>query len=156
MLSGRTTLHWSPEFEEACEKLKVPLTFSLVFAFPSFGKPLVAETGASQVATGAVLLQKEDERRLHPIQLAIPMMASSKQNCFACEREVSVVVFALQKYRLFILSMEPFLSITDQQALRAASAERDTYDRPARWMEFFARYDFVTEYRKRSSNQAAD
>lgn len=48
------------------------------------------------------------------------------------------VVFVLKRFRLYLLSTEPFKLITDDQALREAFRKHDIHGRLARWLDFLA------------------
>ena len=60
----------SPECEQAFRELKERLTTSPVFAYPNFSRDFVLETDASVQGIGAVLSQRQDDQRLHPIAYA--------------------------------------------------------------------------------------
>lgn len=72
------------------------------------------------------------------------------------EREALAFVFALWKFRLHLLSSEPFKPLTDHQALRSAFAKKDVHGRLARRLDFLVEYDFHIEYQSDPSNKAAD
>lgn len=65
-------------------------------------------------------------------------------------------MFALRKYRVYLLSKRPFLLLTDQQALKLAFSKNDIHGCLARLLDFLAKYDFEFQYRKGSSNKAAN
>lgn len=80
----------------------------------------------------------------------------SREKLIGSEREAPAVMFALRKFRVYLLSYEPFLVLTDKQALRAAFVRNDIHGRLACWLYFLAEYDFEIRYRSREKNQAAD
>ena len=57
----------TPEAEEAVRVLKEKITSVPVLVFPDFNKPFLLETDASKEELGAVLSQKQDDRRYHPV-----------------------------------------------------------------------------------------
>lgn len=154
--SVKTQFSWRPDMEKTFNRLKESLTEPPVLAFPDFENPFVVETDASAVAIRAVLSQRKTDSQLHPFQYASRTMTSSERQYSACEREALAVIFALRKFRLYLLSSNPFTLLTDQKALRSAFAKKDVHGRLARWLDFIAEYDFEIEYRNGSSNKAAD
>ena len=71
-------------------------------------------------------------------------------------REALAVMFALKKFRPYFLSAEPFILVTDYQALQYAFKKKDVYDRLARWLDTLAEYEFTIQYRSGIFNVAAD
>lgn len=156
MTSVHSTFNWTEEMEAAFVGLKQALTTPPVLAFPDFDEPFEVETDALTKAVGAVLSQKKEDGRVHPIQFASRTMNAAEKKYSACEREALVVVFALKKFRIYLRSSKSFVVITDQQALRGAFARRDIHGRLARWLDFLADYEFEIRYRSEISNKAAD
>jgi len=58
---------WSESCEKAMRYLKVKLTSAPVLAYPSLDKPFTVETDACINGLGAVLQQKQDDSKLHPV-----------------------------------------------------------------------------------------
>lgn len=90
------------------------------------------------------------------IQVANRTLTTTKKNYFACECEALAVVFVLKKFRLHLLSTQPFLFLTDQQALRTAFSKKESYWRLTKWTDFLAEYKFEFVYKRGVSNKAAD
>lgn len=106
----------SDHSQVAFDTLNTALTTAPMLDFPDFESPLVVQTDAFATAVGAVLVQTKDAS-LHQIQYAIRTLNSSKRNYSSCDRKVLSVIFALRKFRIFLLSALPFALITDHQAL---------------------------------------
>lgn len=154
--SAKRTIKWTPEMQTAFERLKEKLTTPLVLAFSDFDAPFVVETDASSVVLGAVLAQKKDDGKVHPIQYASRTMTETEKRYSTSEREGFAVVFALKKFRVYLLSDIPFTVLTDHQALQYAFRKKDIHGRLARWMDFMAEYDVEVKYRSGATNGAAD
>ena len=60
----------SPEALEAFNTLKEKCVNTPVLAFPDFKKPFLLETDASGKGLGAVLSQKQEDGRYHPVAYA--------------------------------------------------------------------------------------
>ena len=68
-------------------------------------------------------------------------MNKSERKYFTCEREALAVIFALKKFRIYLLSSTPVKLISDHQALGYASLTKDIYSFLARWLDFLAKYN---------------
>ncbi len=156
LTSPNTRFEWKPEMQKSFEILKEKLCSTPVLAHPNFEKPFVVETDASNHCVGAVLSQKDEEGKLHPIQFASRTMNQAEQNYSACEKEALAVIFALKKFRVYLLSQDKFTLITDHQALKHAFQKPDIHHRLARWMDFIAEYNFEILYRAGNLNRTAD
>lgn len=154
--SVKARFRWDDDMQHAFEALKEKLCQSPVLAYPDFNKPFSVEMDASAYALGAVLNQKDEHGRFHPVQFASRKMNEAERNYSACEREALAVIFALQKFRPYLLSAETFRLITDHQALKYAFQKKDVHGRLARWLDLLAEYNFEVVYRPGRENSAAD
>ena len=141
--------------EQAFDELRIKFTSPPVLAYPDFEKPFVVETDASSVSVGAVVVQKNEDGKIHPIQYNSRKMNKSERKYSACEREALAVIFALNKFRVYLLSSTPLKLGTDHQALSYAFCKKDIHGRLAHWLDFLAEYDFTVEYHRGSANSAA-
>lgn len=98
------------------EVLKQKLTTPPPLSFSDFDVPFVAETDAYSIAVGAVVVQKKTEGKIHPIEYASRTMANTERGYSACETEALAVIFALNKFRVYLLSTQIYLLIADQQS----------------------------------------
>ena len=154
--SEKRTFTWTSEMMASFEELKQKLTSPPVLSFPDFDQPFIVETDASNLSLGGVLAQKKEDGKIHPIQFASRTMTDAEKKYSTCEREALAVIFALKKFRVYLLSSTPFTVITDHQALRHTFQKKDIHGRLARWLDFLAEYDFKIEYRSGKKNGAAD
>ena len=139
--------------QKSFETLKQALTTAPVLAYPDFSKPFLVATDASSPAVGAVLSQLDENRREHPIYYASRSLNEAEKNYSTYEREGLAIVFALKKFRHYLLC-EKFKLFMDHDALKYVINNRDTHGRIARWISIFSEYDFEVVYRSgpRSSN----
>jgi len=72
---------------------------------------------ASKITLGAILVQPGVGELDHPISFASRKLFESKQNYNTTEREGLVMVYALQKYRHYLLGKN-FKMFTDHYALK--------------------------------------
>ena len=71
--------------------------------FPDFDVPLVAETDASGITLGAVLAKKKKDGKVHRIEYASGTMTATERRYTTCEREALAIIFALRKFRVYLL-----------------------------------------------------
>ena len=83
------------------------------------------------------------------------LLSASEKNYNTFEREALAVIFALKKFRNFLLS-KPFRLFTEHQSLRNTFNQKDTHGRISRWLSFLADYEFEIVYRAGRKNKNAD
>ena len=67
---------WSPEYLEVFQRLQQRLISSPILVYPDFDKDFVLETEVSAQGLGAVLSQRADDGKLHPVVCkSIPLPA---------------------------------------------------------------------------------
>ncbi|POM79538.1 Pol protein, partial [Phytophthora palmivora] len=64
--------------------------------------------------------------------------------------------YALFKFRVHLLGPKPFVIFTDHASLRTATNSPHLSQRMARWLSFFAEYNFRVEYKPGKLNVLAD
>lgn len=68
-------------------------------------------------------------------------MISVEISYSAFERESVRIIFALRKFRLYILSDQKFKVVTRHKSLQYAFKKRDVHGRISRWMDFLVEYE---------------
>lgn len=89
------------------------------------------------------------------MQYASCTMNSAEENASACRLESPAVIYALRKFRVYLLSTKPCRSVTDYQALYYALKNKDINGRMARLIEFIAEYEYEVQYRPSANSEAA-
>ncbi len=153
--SEKAELEKIDDMRAAIDNLKEALTTAPALAYPDFGKPFIVATAASCRAILAVLSQKDDNWREHPIHYAGLVLKNVERNYSTYERESLAIVFALKKFRYYLLCQQ-FKLFTDHEALKYVIKTRDQPGRIARWMSLCAEYDFDLQYRPGLANANAD
>lgn len=87
---------------------------------------------ASDFAVGAVLGQRKEGKPL-VIYYASRTLNSAQMNCSTTEKELLVVVFALDKFRSYLIG-SPVIIFTDHAALKHLLAKKDAKARLIRWI----------------------
>ena len=149
--SAPAKLQWTPECEHAFQQLKHALTHAPVLQLPKLDEPCEVVADASKFALGAVLLQDG-----HPVAFESRKLTDAERNYHAGERELLAMVYALQKFRVYVLGQH-FTLVTDHQpntGLNSQASVASWSGRKARWAEFLQQYDFEFVHRAGRVNVA--
>ena len=112
---GPVTL--TPEVEEAVRILKDKITSAPVLVFPDFNKPFLLETDASKEGLGAVLSQKQDDGRYHPVAFGSRTLTQSEQNYHSSKLEFLALKWSVTEHFKEYLAYAPFTVRTDNNPL---------------------------------------
>jgi hypothetical protein len=113
---------WSTTCEDAFQKLKQSLIQPPVLATLDPGKPFVVHTDASDVAVGAVLMQKHDEG-LRPLAYFSKKLGEREMNYPTHDKELLAIMHVLRVWKHYLLGVE-FDLYTDCGALSVLSKPR--------------------------------
>ena len=72
------------------------------------------------------------------------------------DKELLAMKYALAKLRVYLLGDRSFIVFTDHASLRTAVNSPQLSQRMARWLSFFAEYNFSVEYNPGRLNVVAD
>jgi len=117
--------------------------------------PFVLETDASDIAVGAVLLQRGEDGHMHPCAYLSRQLQKAERNYTVSERECLAVIFAIGKWRAYIAD-GPFTVVSDHGALAFLMTQPNLTGRLARWALTLQQYTFKIVHRPGKENAAAD
>ena len=126
------TYEWTPACEIAMTQLKEKLTTAPVLAFPAVDRDFTVETDASISGIGAVLSQRQDEGKLHPVAYASRSLSAAERNYSVTELETLAVVWALTRFHHYLYGQSVTV-ITDHAAVRAVLETPNPSCKHARW-----------------------
>ena len=124
--------NWTEACKKAMATLKKKLTSAPVLAYPSFDKPFTVETDASINGLGAVLQQKQDDSKLHPVTYASRSLTDAERNYSITELEVLAVVWALTRFHSYLYEQSVTV-VTDHTAVKAVLETPNPSAKHARW-----------------------
>ena len=148
------------EAREAFDRLKATCLQAPILAFPNFGKPFLLETDASGKGLGAVLLQKQSDRRYHPIAYASRIMTETEQRYHSNKQEFLALKWAVTEQFHEYLSpygknRNEFVVQMDNNPLTYIfSANLDAAGQ--KWVAHLASYNFALKYQKGKDNTVGD
>lgn len=145
---------WSEEQEKSFELLKSALSGPPILRMPDFDKQFTVHTDASRFSVAAVLSQ-DFEGTLHPVAYASRSTNDHEKNYSAFELEALGVVFALNKFRVY-LEHRKFSLHTDNNALSWLLNHPRQIGKIARWLTLINAFQFEVSHIAGKANTVAD
>ncbi|CAL8151745.1 unnamed protein product [Prunus armeniaca] len=133
----------------AFETLKKELTQA-----PDWTLPFEIMCDASDYAIGAVLRQRVDKLP-HVIYYASRTLNDAQMYYSTTEKELLVVVFALEKFRSYLIGSKVII-FSDHAALRHLLTKKDAKPRLLRWILLLQEFDLDIKDKKGIKNVVAD
>lgn len=127
LLIKEVKFDFSVECVQAFQTLKQKLITAPVIISPDWESPFELMCDASDTALGAVLGQKKD-KCIHVIYYASMTLSAAQLNYATTEKELLVVVFALDKFRSYLIGTKVIVH-TDHSALKYLMNKKDAKPR---------------------------
>jgi len=132
---------WNEECQKSLDTLKEKMVTAPILVFPDWNKPFHVHVDASGIALGIVLTQPGEGGIDHPIAYSSRKLSTAEKNYTTTEREGLAMVYALQKFRHYLLGA-PFKMFTDHSALKYLVNKPVLGGRICIWLLLFQEYDF--------------
>ena len=153
-----TAFEWSQECQIAFDELKRRLVTPPVLAYPNFDVDFVLETDASHQGLGAVLSQRQEDGRLHPIAYASRALSGAEKHYGITDLETLAVVWAISHFHYYLYG-HCVTVYTDHSAVKAVLETASPSGRHAHWWtRVFSRgvKEVTIVYRPGKDNVLAD
>lgn len=137
------------------EKLKECLVSDPVLKIYDPDAETELHTDASKEGYGAVLLQKSDDGRFHPIYYMSKQTTSAEKNYSAYHLEVLAVVRAVERFRVYLLGV-PFKIVTDCVAFKHTVKAKKLNPTVAKWVIALDEHKYHVEHRAGSRMKHVD
>ncbi|KAF1321780.1 reverse transcriptase, partial [Globisporangium splendens] len=147
---------WSDECQDAFVRVKSSLMEAPVLAIADHERPFYVVCDASDFAIGCALIQRDDADRERVICYQSRQLKPAERNYPVHDKELLAMKYALTKFRVYLLGSKRFTVYTDHASLRTAVKSPHLSQRMARWLSFFAEYEFDVEYKPGRFNVIAD
>ena len=146
LLAKDVPFTWSQACDIAFTNLKTMLVSPPIMRSPNWDLPFEIMCDASDYAIGAVLGQREDKKAF-VIYYASKTLDSTQANYTTTEKEFLAVVFALEKFRSYIVG-SPVTIFTDHAALKYLISKQDTKPRLTRWILLCQEFNLTIKDKK--------
>ena len=159
-----TPQQWTQQWTEACQlaftTLKSKLTHAPILNFPDFSKPFIVETDASLNGFGAILFQKDQNKKKKVIAYASRRLKKHEQTIkgySSMKLEFLGLYWAItKKFRDYLYgARHKFIVKTDNHPLTRMLQSKNTAADMGKLAEL-AEFDFELEHKSGQSNLAAD
>ena len=139
---------WTEECDASFDSLMKKLVEAPILRFPNWSIKFHVHIDALGLAIGAILTQPGDNGMDYPIIYSSRKLNKAECNYSTIEREALGMVFALQKYRHYLLA-NPFIFYTYHQALKYVVNKPLHHGRIFRWLLLFQEFEFEVVVRPR-------
>ena len=143
--------NFNKECISAFETLKQALVSAPIIQAPDWSIPFELMCDASDYAVGAVLGQRKDNKP-HVIYYASKTLNDAQRNYTTTEKEMLAVVFALEKFRSYIIGTTTTV-FTDHSALKHLLSKKETKQRLIRWVLLIL--DFLLEFKDKRGRKCS-
>ena len=149
------SITWSDACDQAFRTLKSLLCCSPVLFSPDQEKEFILQTDASDRGVGAVLTQREDNGKEHPVAYFSRKFLPREERYSTVEKECLAIKLGVQAFRVYLLG-RPFCIQTDHQCLVWLDRLKDSNTRLARWSLALQPYQYTVMHRPGKANDNAD
>jgi hypothetical protein len=141
MLRKDTKFQWNDDCQHGLDMLKENMVTAPILVFPDWEKTFHVHVDASAITLGAILAQPGAGDLDHPIAFASRKLSGSEQNYNTTDREGLAMVYALQKFKHYLLGKH-FKTFTDHSTLKYLVNKPVLGGRICRWLLLFQEFDF--------------
>ena len=143
VLIGKRLLRHLKTLKQACMN-------SPVLAFANYSKEFLLETDASKEGLGAVLSQKQDDGRFHPVAYGSQALTMHEKNYHSTKLKFLALKWAITEHFKEYLPYQPFLVRTDNNPLTYIMSTPNLDATGHCWVNALAKYDFRAGVSKRT------
>jgi len=152
-----TPWDWTPERQQAFEKLKKLVCDEPVLLMPNLENPFELEVDTSSFTIGATLSQQDEQQRWHPVAYFSETLSEAERNYDVYDRELLAIVKSLRHWRVYLTGAPHQIVIhTNHANLLYWKEPRKISRRVAREFQELSEYNFVLKHIAGTKNARAD
>ena len=144
-----TSFERTDECKESFEKLKTALISALILKAPNYNKTFHVHLDASTYAIGCILAQPGDNHMDFPICYASRQLNTVEKNYSTTKRDGLGMIFAIIKYRHYLLANK-FVFFINHQALLYLVNKPCNIGKIVRWFLILLEFDFAVVVKSES------
>jgi hypothetical protein len=146
---------WNEEKQSSFEALKQCLISAPILKLPEIGKSFALYTDSSDHTVGAVLCQFEDGTP-KPIHYLSHKLSRTQQHWPVIEKEAFAIVYALEKFRVYLEGSGKFPIFSDHKPLSFIESTECKNAKLQRWATKISSFGGQIQYIKGKDNVKAD
>ena len=133
---------WGPDQQTAFDLLLSQFQTTPLLRLPNVCRPFIVMTDAPLLASGGVLMQKDDNSDLHPCAYLSQTFTTAEHNYDIYDQELLAVIHALDHWRHYLQGTHhPVTLLTDHKNLTYFHQPQKLSRQQARWMMFLQDFD---------------
>ena len=133
---------WGPDQQAAFDLLLSQFQIAPLLHLLDVHRPFIVMTDASLLASGGVLMQKDDNGDLHPCTYLSQMFTAAEQNYNIYDWELLTVIHALDHWRHYLQgTSHPITLLTDHKNLTYFRQPQKLSHHQVCWMMFLQDFD---------------
>ncbi|KAE8999585.1 hypothetical protein PF011_g14565 [Phytophthora fragariae] len=156
LLKKDVAWNWRPKHQDAFDAVKNSLASPPVLMLPDTSRPFHVECDARDFAIGCARMQFDADSRERVVSYQSRQMKPAEKNYPVHDKEHLAMCYALIKFRVYLLGEQTFAVYPDHASQRTAMKSSHLSQRMARWLSFFAEYNFVVHYKPSKNNILVD
>lgn len=150
---------WTPECQQAYDRLKTELSNAVLLHFPDFSKEFIVYTDASTVAVAGVVMQEDEDERgkclLKPLAFTSRVLKEHEKHYSIMELELLAIINTLVK-NYYMLIGQKIRLYTDNKALTYLRRNEILPNRIIRWLLYLENFQIEIHHISGASNTVAD
>ena len=136
------TFEWTPDCQQAFEKLKQKFTAEPVLMMPDQSRPYQIKADTSKYASEAILTQTDSNGDRHPVAFLSKTFTETEQNYKIYDQELLAIIQALEEWQHYIQgSGHTTIIHSDHQNLTYFKSAQKLNTRQAHWSLYLSEFD---------------
>ncbi|CAM8940538.1 unnamed protein product [Rhodiola kirilowii] len=154
LLQKDVPFDFTDECKKAFDELKQALVTAPIICAPDWTRPFEIMCDASDYTVGAVLGQRAEKKPV-VISYASRTLDAAQKNYSTTEKELLAVVFALEKFRSYLLGAKVVV-YSDHASIRYLMTKKEAKPRLIRWILLLQEFNVEIKDKKGIENTVAD